>query len=65
MNQLDVLRPPITPQPRETSLNIRLTKAERKAIDSLAQQMNATPSHMARHFLLRIVAYYAKQGEQK
>lgn len=59
------MKNPITvPQPpakRDIIFSIRLTAAERDAIQQLANQMQVTPSYLARHFLMQAVAYYQKQ----
>jgi AraC-like DNA-binding protein len=57
------LTPP-QPQPkREHIFSVRLTAAERQAIQQLARQMQVSPSHLARHFLMQAVEYYIhKEG---
>lgn len=48
-----------TQEPRRTkSLNMRLSEAERAAVDRLAELQAVTASTLARHFLLQAVAYY-------
>jgi hypothetical protein len=42
---------------RTTSISIRLSEQERQAIDDLAERLDVSPSHMARHFLLQVVAF--------
>lgn len=46
---------------RSRSLNVRLSDAERQAVDRLAQRQGITASALARHFLLQAVNFYAKQ----
>lgn len=49
-----------TREPRRTkTLNMRLSEAERTAVDELAEIQGVTPSELARHFLLQAVAYYS------
>jgi len=56
---------PPQPQPkREYIFSVRLTATERKAIQQLARQMQVSPSHLARHFLMQAVAYYANYREE-
>jgi len=56
---------PPQPQPkREHIFSVRLTATERKAIQQLARQMQVSPSHLARHFLMQAVAYYANGREE-
>jgi AraC-like DNA-binding protein len=57
------IKPPKPPLKREHIFSIRLTYVERKAIQQLARQMNVSPSHLARHFLMQVVAYYADHKE--
>jgi hypothetical protein len=48
-----------TREPRRTkSLNMRLSEAERAAVDRLAEMQEVTASELARHFLLQAVAFY-------
>lgn len=55
---------PPQPQPKRKHIfSVRLTVAEREAIQQLARQMNVSPSHLARHFLMQAVAYYANHRE--
>ncbi len=58
MSQNAPLTVPVSQAPRTTSINVRLTEAERSAIDSLATQFGVTTSHMARHFLMQAVNYF-------
>lgn len=48
---------PIKEPARTASISIRLSTQEREAIDALAEKLGVPPSHMARHFLLQIVAF--------
>lgn len=51
-----------TREPRRTkSLNMRLSEAERAAVDRLAEMQGVTASELARHFLLQAVAYYGRK----
>jgi predicted transcriptional regulator len=50
---------------RTTSLSIRLTTQERQAIDALAEKLAVPPSHMARHFLLQVVAFQQARIQEK
>jgi transposase-like protein len=51
-----------TREPRRTkSLNMRLSEAERAAIDRLAELQGVTASELARHFLLQAVAFYNRK----
>jgi hypothetical protein len=51
-----------TREPRRTkSLNMRLSEAERAAIDRLAEMQGVTASELARHFLLQAVAFYNRK----
>lgn len=51
-----------TREPRRTkSLNMRLSEAERAAVDRLAGMQGVTASELARHFLLQAVAYYNRK----
>jgi len=58
------IKPPEPPLKREHSFSVRLTSVERKAIKQLAQQMNVSPSHLVRHFLMQAVEYYANHKER-
>lgn len=57
------IKPPEPPLKREHIFSVRLTSLERKAIKQLARQMNVSPSHLARHFLMQAVDYYADRKE--
>lgn len=57
------IKPPEPPLKREHSFSVRLTSVERKAIKQLARQMNVSPSHLVRHFLMQAVDYYADRPE--
>lgn len=48
---------PTKEPPRTTSISIRLSEQERQSIDDLAEKLDVSPSHMARHFLLQVVAF--------
>lgn len=37
----------------------------RKAIQLLARQMQVSPSHLVRHFLMQAVAYYANNHREE
>jgi hypothetical protein len=51
-----------TREPRRTkSLNMRLSEAERAAVDRLAEMQGVTASELARHFLLQAVAFYNRK----
>ena len=53
-----------TREPRRTkSLNMRLSEAERAAVDNLAQMQGVTASELARHFLLQAVAFYNRKAQ--
>jgi predicted transcriptional regulator len=55
---------PPQPQPKRKHIfSVRLTSAERQAIQQLARQMNVSPSHLARHFLMQAVEYYTNRKE--
>ena len=54
------IKPPLK---REHIFSVRLTSVERKAIKQLARQMNVSPSHLARHFLMQAVEYYTDHKE--
>ncbi len=51
--------PPEPPLKREHILSVRLTSVERDAIKGFAQQMNVSPSHLVRHFLMQAVNHYS------
>jgi hypothetical protein len=57
------IKPPEPPLKREHIFSVRLTSVERKAIKQLARQMNVSPSHLVRHFLMQAVDYYADRQE--
>lgn len=57
------LTPPQPQSKREHIFSVRLTAAERQAIQQLARQMQVSPSHLARHFLLQAVDYYTQHKE--
>lgn len=57
------IQPPQPPLKREHIFSVRLTSVERAAIKQLAQQMNVSPSHLVRHFLMQAVDYYAERKE--
>ena len=57
------IQPPEPPLKRDYNLNVRLTSVERKAIKQLARQMQVSPSHLARHFLMQAVDFYADRKE--
>ena len=40
---------------------MRLSEAERAAVDRLAEMQGVTASELARHFLLQAVAYYNRR----
>jgi hypothetical protein len=50
---------------RTTSMSIRLSAQERQAIEALAAKLDIPPSHMARHFLLQVVAFQNKRLQEK
>lgn len=50
---------------RTTSISIRLSEQERQAIDELAAKLDVAPSHMARHFLLQVVAFQTTRTPDK
>jgi hypothetical protein len=51
-----------TREPRRTkTLNMRLSEAERTAVDRLAEVQGVSASTLARHFLLQAVAYYNRK----
>jgi transposase-like protein len=53
-----------TREPRRTkSLNMRLSEAERAAVDNLAEMQGVTASELARHFLLQAVAFYNRKTQ--
>ena len=55
---------PPQPQPKRKHIfSVRLTAAERKAIQQLARQMHVSSSYLARHFLMQAVDYYADKKE--
>jgi hypothetical protein len=56
---------PTKEPPRTTSISIRLSNEERQAIDDLAARLDVSPSHMARHFLLQVVAYQSARTPEK
>ena len=58
------LTPPLPQPKREHIFSVRLTSIERNAIQKLARQMQVSPSHLARHFLLQAVEYYAQRKEE-
>ena len=53
------ISPPKPPLKREHIFSVRLTSVERDAIKGLAQQMNVSPSHLVRHFLMQAVNHYS------
>ena len=59
MNEL--LSPPSPQLKREHIFSVRLTSVERKEIKQLAKQMNVSPSHLVRHFLMQAVEYYREE----
>lgn len=56
---------PTKEPPRTTSISIRLSAQERQAIDDLAAKLDVSPSHMARHFLLQVVAFQSARTPEK
>lgn len=48
---------------REHIFSVRLTSVERNAINQLAKQMNVSPSHLVRHFLMQAIDYYSTNNE--
>jgi predicted transcriptional regulator len=46
-------------------MSIRLSAQERQAIEALAAKLDIPPSHMARHFLLQVVAFQNKRLQEK
>jgi AraC-like DNA-binding protein len=61
MNKL--ISPPSPQLKREHIFSVRLTSVERKAIKQLARQMNVSPSHLVRHFLMQAIEYYSTNNE--
>jgi len=57
------ISPPKPPLKREHIFSVRLTSVERDAIKGLAQQMNVSPSHLVRHFLMQAITYYQQEEE--
>ena len=52
---------PPEPQPnRERIFSMRLTDAERQAIETLAKRLNMPDSTLARHFVLEAVAFHSQ-----
>jgi hypothetical protein len=43
---------------------MRLTDAERQAIETLAKRLNMPDSTLARHFVLEAVAFHSQQTQE-
>lgn|GEM_PF-1332825 len=56
---------PIKEPSRTTWLSIRLSEQERQSIDTLAEKLGVSPSHMARHFLMQAVAFQIARVQEK
>lgn len=56
---------PPEPQPnRERIFSMRLTDAERQAIETLAKRLNMPDSTLARHFVLEAVTFHSQQTQE-
>jgi len=63
-SQPNPLSPPQRTPRRTATLNVRMTPQERAAVESLAQRLGVSASHLARHFLMQVAAYYAQRPPQ-
>ncbi len=62
-NQNNPLSLPTRQPARTESLSIRLSPDENTAVEALAKRLHVPTSHMARHFLLQAVGFYATRVE--
>jgi hypothetical protein len=59
---LSITLPPAAP-PRDTYFCIRMTQAEKREVQSLAQRLHVPASALARHLLLQAVQHFTT-GEE-
>jgi len=62
MNQRISTLPPERQPKRERIFSMRLTDAEREAIETLARRLNLPDSTLARHFVLEAVAFHSQKS---
>ncbi len=61
MKQPSSTLPPKPHPNRDCIFSMRLTDAEREAIETLAKRLNMPDSTLARHFVMEAVAFHSQQ----